>query len=120
MVGRWRPGSGAQWDKREEFGRLIALGVSNAEACRIVGVNRKTGHWWRHGRTITGTDGRTIEYPPVATAQKRDISSRFLSAEERVVIADLRRAGHGEPGAAAEPGRGQWAVPAVCGATPRG
>jgi len=95
MVGRWRPGSGAQWDKREEFGRLIALGVSNAEACRIVGVNRKTGHWWRHGRKITGTDGRVIEYPPVATAQKRVISSRFLAAEERVVIADLRRAGHG-------------------------
>jgi hypothetical protein len=43
MVGRWRPGPGARWDKREEFGRLIALGVSNAEACRIVGINRKTG-----------------------------------------------------------------------------
>ena len=95
MVGRWRPGSGARWDKREEFGRLIALGVSNSEACRIVGVNRKTGHRWRHGRTITGTNGRILEYPAVVMANKRVISSRFLSVDERVTIGDLDRAGHG-------------------------
>ncbi|MFL5860363.1 MAG: helix-turn-helix domain-containing protein [Solirubrobacteraceae bacterium] len=27
--------------------RLIAQGVNNSEACRIVGINRKTGNRWR-------------------------------------------------------------------------
>ncbi len=38
--------------KREQFARLIAHGVSNAEACRIVGVHRRTGTRWRYGRTV--------------------------------------------------------------------
>ena len=29
--------------QRQEFARLIAKGVSNSEACRVVGVNRRTG-----------------------------------------------------------------------------
>jgi hypothetical protein len=33
--------------QREEYARLVARGVSNAEACRIVGVNRRTGTRWR-------------------------------------------------------------------------
>jgi hypothetical protein len=53
MAGRGRPGSAPQAAKREQFARLIARGVSNSEACRIVGVNRRTGKRWRHGRTIT-------------------------------------------------------------------
>jgi hypothetical protein len=40
---RGRPGSTPQTEKREWFARLIAQGVSNSHACRIVGVNRKTG-----------------------------------------------------------------------------
>lgn len=28
---------------RAAFARLIAQGVSNSEACRIVGINRRTG-----------------------------------------------------------------------------
>jgi hypothetical protein len=40
---RGRPGSTPQTQKREWFARLIAQGVSNSHACRIVGVNRKTG-----------------------------------------------------------------------------
>ena len=30
-------------EQRERYVRLIADGVSNSEACRLVGVNRKTG-----------------------------------------------------------------------------
>jgi hypothetical protein len=47
-----RPGPAPQSEKREQFARLIVRGVSNAEACRIVGINRRTGKRWRHGRTI--------------------------------------------------------------------
>ncbi|MGZ6713111.1 MAG: IS30 family transposase [Solirubrobacteraceae bacterium] len=94
MAGRGRPGCAPQSDKREEFARLIARGVPSAEACRIVGVNVRTGKRWRHGRTVSSSGGRRVHYPAVITRQ-RDISSRFLSESERVVIADLRRAGHG-------------------------
>ena len=95
MAGRGRPGCAPQSDKREEFARLIARGVPSAEACRIVGINTRTGKRWRHGRTITSSSGRRIHYPAVINKRKRDISARFLSEQERVVIADLQRAGHG-------------------------
>ena len=92
-----RPGPAPQVEKREQFTRLIGQGFSNSEACRIVGINRKTGKRWRHGRTITTRDGRKLHYPAVVTtgAVRREISDRYLSEEERVRIADLRRAGAG-------------------------
>jgi len=49
---------GVMWvEKQEWFTRLITQGVSNAEACRMVGINRKTGTRWRYGRTIRNTAG---------------------------------------------------------------
>jgi transposase, IS30 family len=90
-----RPGPAPQTAKREQFARLIARGASNAEASRIVGVNPRTGKRWRHGRTITSSNGRRLHYPPVISARKRVLSERYLSEEERVRIADLRRAGLG-------------------------
>jgi transposase, IS30 family len=102
---RGRPGSAPQTEKREWFARLIAQGVSNSQACRIVGVNRRTGKRWRHGRTITSPSGKRRHYPPVINVRKREISSRYLSEDERVRIADLRRAGHGVREIAQEMGR---------------
>jgi hypothetical protein len=32
----------------------VQQGVSNAEACRIVGINFRTGKRWRNGRTASG------------------------------------------------------------------
>ena len=52
-------------EKQEWFARLIAQGVSNSEACRIVGINRRTGTRWRYGRTILNTAGQAVHYPPV-------------------------------------------------------
>lgn len=92
-MGHGRPGSAPQTAKREEFARLIARGVSNAEACRIVGVNPRTGKRWRHGRTITSSSGRRLHYSPVINPRRKEISARYLSAEERVTIADLHRRG---------------------------
>jgi IS30 family transposase len=100
-----RPGPAPQTAKREQFARLIARGVSNSEACRIVGVNRRTGKRWRHGRTTTSSNGAKLHYPPVINARKREISARYLSEEERVRIADLLRAGLGVRAIAAELGR---------------
>jgi len=92
MVGRV-PGVAPQTEKREQWARLIARGVSNAEACRIVGINVRTGKRWRQGRTRTTRDGRRLHYAPVITKRKADISERYLSEDERVRIADLQRRG---------------------------
>jgi transposase, IS30 family len=104
-MGRGRPGVAPQTAKREQYARLIAQGVSSVQACRIVGVNPRTGKRWRHGRTITSSSGRRLHYPPVINTRKREISPRYLSEEERVRIADLHRAGHRVRAIAAELGR---------------
>ncbi len=62
------PGVAPLTEKREEFARLIAAGVNNAEACRIVGVHRKTGTRWRLGRTFRSSAGVERHYPPVMKA----------------------------------------------------
>ena len=105
MAGRGRLGRAPQAEKREQFARLIAQGFSNSEACRIVGINRRTGKRWRHGRTVTTRDGRKLHYAPVAGAGRREISPRYLSEDERIRIADLRRAGAGVRAIAEQTGR---------------
>ena len=90
---RGRPGVGPQTEKREHWARLIARGFSNSEACRVVGVNVRTGKRWRHGRTVTTSDGRSLHYAPVITSRTFVISERYLSEDERVTIAELRRQG---------------------------
>ena len=62
-------------------------GMSNSAACRQAGVNRKTGQRWHYGRTVP-TATSVLQYPPIAIAVER--SSRFLSSDERIRIADGR------------------------------
>src|SRR3981081_1671447 len=90
-----RPGPAPQTTKREQFARLISRGVPNAEACRLVGINRRRGTRWRFGRSITGSGGRRLHYPAVINTRKREISPRYLSEDERVRIAELERQGLG-------------------------
>ena len=71
MAGRGRPGPAPQTAKREQYAALIARGVTYSEACRIVGINRRTGKRWRHGRTITGSSGQRLHYPPVVGAKRK-------------------------------------------------
>jgi IS30 family transposase len=78
-------------EKQDRFVRLIAQGVSNREACRIVGINRRTGTRWRLGRTIRNTAGEAVHYPPVRILTPPKRHPRYLSLDERMVIADLRR-----------------------------
>ena len=99
------PGPPPRAAERTAFARLIAQGITNSEACRRVGINRRTGTRWRYGRTITNSTGRTLQYPGVISTRRRVISSRFLSEEERVVIADRNRARATVRAIAAELGR---------------
>ncbi len=93
--------------KREQFVGLIQQGVANSEACRIVGVNRRTGTRWRYGRTVINRAGERLEYPPVKTlrTRSRPSSVRYLTLAERIVIADLHRDGGTVTAIAAELGR---------------
>jgi IS30 family transposase len=92
-------------EKQEWFARLIAQGVGNSEACRTVGINRRTGTRWRYGRTILNTAGEAVHYPPVRLTAPKAPHPRYLSLAERSTIADLHRAGVGVRGIAEELGR---------------
>ena len=93
--------------QREEYARLVARGVSNAEACRVVGVNRRTGTRWRFGRSVPARDGTRRQYPAMIEATNEEClrSPRYLSEAEREVIADGRRAAHSMRMIARELGR---------------
>jgi transposase, IS30 family len=90
----WKgPGRRPQSAKRQRFMALRERGWSILAAAREVGVSRTTGNNWsrsyktyRHGQV----DGLV---PALERLAVRQISSRFLSQEERIEIADLRHAG---------------------------
>jgi IS30 family transposase len=62
-------------------------GMSNSEACRMVGIDRRTGTRWRYGRSVTDRTGRTRTYPSI-NRPTHPVSVRYLSESERVAIAD--------------------------------
>lgn len=78
--------------KRETFARLISEGVSVAQAAREVGINRRTAKWWRNGRVLRYPDGRVLNLPPVVNVpEPKAYSPRYLSEDDRIRLADLRR-----------------------------
>ncbi len=78
-VRRRTPAGGVQAEKQHRYVRLIAQGISNSEACRIVGINRKTGTRWRYGRTVVNSAGEPLHYPAVKISESRPRSPRYLS-----------------------------------------
>jgi transposase, IS30 family len=80
--------------KRAFYIELMKTGISNSEACRRVGVDRKTGVRWQHGRRAK-YQGRTYFYPAIdaSIVPKKADSGRYLSQAERVIIADGVRDG---------------------------
>lgn len=67
---------------------LVKQAYSSKEACRIVGINPRTGKRWRNGRQPTGN---TKGAPPVRPAGHPDVCSRYLGQQERLYIADRWR-----------------------------
>ncbi len=94
MPDRRRParprGPAPQGDKRQLYLQLVAQGVSNSAACRTVGVHRRTGTRWRYGRNMLDAAGHPYRHPPITApgGSSKPISKRFLSVEERIIIAD--------------------------------
>jgi IS30 family transposase len=90
MRGRRRtPAGGVRAEKQQRYLQLIAQGVNNSEACRQVGVDRKTGNRWRYGRKVRNSAGAVVIYAPVKIKDVRPRSPRYLSEHERIRIADL-------------------------------
>jgi IS30 family transposase len=69
----------------DEYWKLILEGVPTVEACRQIGIGRKTGYRWR---------AEAGGLPPGRVAEETR-SSRYLSLLERQRIATLRERGHG-------------------------
>ncbi|WP_373308099.1 helix-turn-helix domain-containing protein, partial [Amycolatopsis oliviviridis] len=93
--------------ERRTYLDLVAQGMGTAEACRMVGINRRTGHRWRQGRASqAGRKAGRPSAPPSCPSvpesgsrppadRTRAPATRFLSQDERLLIGDLVRAGHG-------------------------
>jgi len=90
-MGRSVTGAALMTERRQRFAALIEQGVSNAEACRQVGVHIRTGMRWQRGRKVVTERGEVREYPPVLSEKLRVLSARYPSEDERVVIADMLR-----------------------------
>lgn len=79
--------------KRQRFMELRARGWSVRAAAREVGVSRSSGTNWTRGYK-TYRNGVEVGFiPPLDPLEVRHISPRYLSQDERIEIADLRRAG---------------------------
>ncbi|WP_445038315.1 IS30 family transposase [Streptomyces hayashii] len=74
--------------ERATYSRLMEQGYSNNEACRIIGINRRTGQKWRNGRSA---DRRQKAAPPIHMVVQPSGPSRYLREDERIHIADRLR-----------------------------
>jgi IS30 family transposase len=72
--------------EREAYLALVGQGVGSQEACRIVGINTRTGKRWRNGRNPTGR-----EVGAARIAASRSVPGRYLNEDERLHIADRHR-----------------------------
>lgn len=87
-----RRGPKPDYTKRDSLAELLSRGFSLSEAARTVGVNRRTAKRWRNGRSIKYSDGRVLKLLPViSAAHQKEYSPRYLSEDERLRLADLRR-----------------------------
>lgn len=94
--------------RKDEYFQLRAAGLSRREAVAIVGVHERTAQEWDQGIKHTGNtrtypDGRRVDYNtgmttvvagPALPALEAQLDPRFLTLQDREVIADLHRAGH--------------------------
>lgn len=76
-------------------------GFSNNEACRIVGIDPRSGRRWRNGYVPSSRRGVAHPVPPAVPPA----SSRYLSVDERIYIADRIREKAAVRAIAAELGR---------------
>lgn len=87
------PGRRQLSEQRQRFMELRERGWGVESAAREVGVSRTAGNNWAYGYK-TYRHGQLVGLvPAIERLSVREISTRFLSQDERVQIADLRHAG---------------------------
>ena len=95
--------------ERVEFFRLLAAGMSVSRASKAVGINERTGYDWRRGVRKSASSRRypsgRVSQPARGVGPGKPISARYLREDERIQIADLRRAGASVRAIARETGR---------------
>ena len=89
------PGRRPMSDKRRQFLELLAQGWSVRGACKELGIGRSSGNNWKNGAMVRQKDGTVKFVPPLEPLAVRTISSRFLSEDERIQIADFASRGLG-------------------------
>jgi transposase-like protein len=76
-------------DKQRAFAKLLEQGASVSEACRRLGIDRKTGLWWKNGGVGVTPTGRGSSNPSSAAikavdgARKLDNSAAPYSSGRR-------------------------------------
>lgn len=88
--------------EREAYFQLMQQGLSNNQACQIVGINAKTGRRWRNGRSA---ERKQKAAPPVRPVVPPSGPSRYLCEADRIYIADRLREKASVRAIAAELGR---------------
>jgi transposase-like protein len=74
--------------ERAEYSRLVQQGCSNKEACRLVGIDARTGREWRNGHSA---DRRQKAAPPISAVVPPSGPSRYLGEADRIHIAERLR-----------------------------
>ncbi|GAA3249219.1 hypothetical protein GCM10020216_081130 [Nonomuraea helvata] len=76
--------------ERAAYLRLVQQGLSNKEACRIVGINLRTGRRRRNGRNPTG---KHVGALPITSAAPSDVRGRYLNdrVREKASIREIAR-----------------------------
>lgn len=76
-------------EKKPLYVQLMKQGLSNSAACRTLGIHPNTGQRWLHGRNgVEGLVQQGLDPRPRVAAPAVAVSSRYLSEDERIFIAD--------------------------------
>lgn len=83
--------------RRAHYVQLLNEGLNFTQAARAVGVSKRTGKVWRNGRTRTSgrNEKPSVDWYRVDMDKPQPISSRYLSQDERITIADMLHCGQG-------------------------
>lgn len=81
--------------RRAHYVELLNQGLNFTDAARAVGVSKRTGKVWRNGRTRSSgrNEAASVDWYDSGMERPTPVSSRYLSQDERLCIADLLRAG---------------------------
>jgi hypothetical protein len=98
---RRTPAGGVQAEKQRRYVQLIAEGLGNSEACRVVGIDRKTGNRWRYGRKVRNSAGAVVIYPRDAVVS-RSMPTPAQTTMTAFICCDVDWLSHHHSGATSE------------------